>query len=194
MPALIPTDFTGTVTFLGHVPDRAAGLASQPQQDMQLTFSGHDDEAHAGLTRPSCSRVLSLYPRDTEIRNTRQLCVMSAEEIAAIAKNMGLETLDPTWMAASIVITGIPDFTLIPPSSRLQFASGATITVDMENQPCVLPGPVIEKTHPGYGKLFKPAAKARRGVTAWVEREGLVSLGDTVRLHIPGQPRWPNQR
>ena len=78
----------------------------------------------------------------------------------------------------------------MPPSSRLQFTSGATLTVDMENRPCHLPAPVIDEDAPGHGKAFKAAAKGRRGVTAWVEREGALHLGDEVVLHIPDQRVW----
>jgi hypothetical protein len=49
---------------------------------------------------------------------------------------------------------------------------------------------VIEGHRPGRGKLFKRAAEGRRGVTAWVEREGRIALGDVLRLHIPDQPVW----
>ena len=31
---------------------------------------------------------------------------------------------------------------------------------------------------------------ALRGLTAWVEREGTFSLGETVRLHVPDQRVW----
>jgi hypothetical protein len=27
-------------------------------------------------------------------------------------------------------------------------------------------------------------------VTAWVEREGVLRLGEMLRLHIPDQPAW----
>ncbi len=190
MPALKPTKITGTVTFLGHVADRQAQLASTPLTRIDANFAGYAAESHGGLTRPSDSRVLSQYPRNTEIRNTRQFSILSEEELALIAKEMGVKTFDPQWLGASMVISGIPDFTHIPPSSRLQFSSGATLTVDMENRPCVLPGPVIERAHPGLGKLFKPAALGRRGVTAWVEREGVISHGDQVSLHVPDQRPW----
>lgn len=190
MPALIPTDHFATITWLGLVPDRAAGLKALPQEALTLGFAGPVGEDHGGLTRPSCSRVLSQHPRDTPIRNTRQLCVMSAEEIAAIAAKMGLETLDPGYMGVSMVIEGIADFTHVPPSSRLQGPSGATIVVDMENRPCVLPAREIEADMPGYGKAFKAAATDRRGVTGWVEREGIVQLGERLRLHIPDQRPW----
>ncbi|MFT4716061.1 MAG: hypothetical protein ACI8YI_000782 [Paracoccaceae bacterium] len=190
MTALKPTDFTGTVTFLGHVADRAKQLMSDPLQKIDAIFTGYNIEAHTGLTRLSDVRVKHQYPIDTLIRNTRQFSILSAEELADIAHEMGLEQFDPRWVGASIVIEGIPDFTRIPPSSRLQFTSGATLTVDMENRPCIYPGREIERDLPGKGKLFKPAAKGRRGVTGWVEREGAIQLGDQVRLHVPDQPRW----
>lgn len=193
MPALVKTGFAGKVTFLGRVSDRDARLGSDLLQSADLTFTGIAGEAHGGLTRPSCSRVVTQYPRDTEIRNVRQLSVVSAEELAAIAAEMGLDALDPSWLGASMVISGIPDFTRIPPSSRLQFTSGATLTVDMENQPCHLPGKYeIDPARPGFGARFKGAAVGRRGVTAWVEREGPVRVGDGVTLHIPAQPVWPH--
>ncbi len=190
MPALIPTDFYATITWLGVVPDRASDLQAAPQERLDLNFAGPAGEDHGGLTRPSCSRVLSQYPRDTEIRNTRQLCVMSAEELAAIAAAMGIEKLDPSYMGATLVIEGIADFTHVPPSSRLQAASGATIVVDMENHPCMLPARGIEEDMPGKGAAIKGASKSRRGVTAWVEREGTLVLGEKMRLHIPDQRPW----
>ncbi|HKK85364.1 MAG TPA: sulfurase, partial [Roseovarius sp.] len=87
---------------------------------------------------------------------------------------------------------GIPDFTHVPPSSRLQTEAGTTLVVDMENRPCHLPAKVIDEDAPGFGKAFKSASQGRRGVTAWVEREGGLRLGDVMRLHIPDQPVWPH--
>ena len=60
----------------------------------------------------------------------------------------------------------------------------------MENRPCVLPAREIEQDSPGHGPKFKAAAKDRRGVTAWIEREGVLKLGDELRLFIPDQPAW----
>jgi len=192
MPALLPTDFTARVTWIGRVTDRKARLASAPLQEAQLVFGGIAGEAHGGITRPSCSRVISQYPRDTEIANVRQLSVVSAEELAATAAAMGVNHLEPAWIGASICLEGLPDLTALPPSSRLQAPSGATLVIDMENRPCMLPAKEIEASYPGKGKLFKSAARGRRGVTAWVEAEGQLRLGEELRLHIPDQPVWPH--
>lgn len=190
MPALKPTEITGSVTWLGIVPARGLALSSTPRESLKLTFAGPEGEDHGGLTRLSCTRVRSQYKPGTVIRNTRQLSIVSAEELEEIREKMGVETFDPGWLGATMVLSGIPDLTFLPPSSRLQFAGGATVTVDMENRPCILPAPVIEADAPGYGRAFKGAAKDRRGFTAWVEREGIVRKGDAVRLHIPDQRAW----
>ena len=190
MPALIPTKFTATITWLGHVPDREVSLRAQSVDAVDVTLDGFPNETHGGPTRPACVRVKTQYPRDTEIRNVRQLSILSAEELAATAHTMGLDTIDPAWIGASMIIEGIPDFTHVPPSSRLMSDSGVGITIDMENRPCIFPGKEIEKEAEGFGKLYKPAAKGRRGVTAWVEHGGRLAVGDTLTLHVPDQPVW----
>lgn len=190
MQALKKTTFGGRLVYLGRVAHGRTNLRDEALEQADLTFDGIDGECHGGATRPACSRVSDQHRRGTEIRNVRQLSVLSAEELAQVAREIGLTQLDPRLLGASMVIEGIPDFTRIPPSSRLQFDSGATITVDMENRPCVLPGREIEADHPGHGKAFKTAAQGRRGITAWVERPGLVALGDAVTLHVPDQPAW----
>lgn len=190
MPALIPTDHYGTITYLGHVPDRAIQLQSTPVPEIRALFSGPQGEDHGGLTRASCSRVLGQYPRGTTIRNTRQFSIVSAEELALIAADMGLQSLDPALIGATIVLSGLPDLTHLPPSSRLQAEGGATLVVDMENQSCTLPAKPIEARHAGFGAKFKSAAKGRRGITAWVEAEGILRLSQSVRLHVPQQRPW----
>jgi MOSC domain-containing protein YiiM len=115
---------------------------------------------------------------------------MSAEELDEIAADCGLASLDPSYAGASLVIRGIPDFTHLPPSSRLQLPDGSALVVDTENRPCHLPAKGINADHPGAGDKFKAAAKGKRGVTAWVEREGHMDVGDAVRLHIPDQRAW----
>ncbi|MES2666799.1 MAG: sulfurase [Pseudomonadota bacterium] len=190
MTVLKPTQHVGRIVWLGHVPDRDAALESQPLPSLMARFDGPEREAHGGLTRPSCSRVLAQYPRGTTIRNARQFSVVGAEDLAAIAATMGLDALDPALVGATMVIAGIPDFSHLPPSSRLQADTGATLVVDIENRPCMLPAKPIEARHPGFGGRFKRAAEGLRGVMAWVEREGLFTVGQDIRLHIPDQPVW----
>ena len=190
MPALLPTDLSARITWLGRVEEKRDGIRSAAMDAVYASYAGVEGDVHAGLTRRACVRVRDQYPEGTEIRNVRQFSIVSAEEMAEIAAEIGVDQLAPEWLGASIVIEGIPDFSHVPPSSRLQTEQGTSLVVDMQNRPCVYPGREIEKDQPGHGKAFKPAAKSRRGVTAWVEREGPLSVGDTMRLHIPDQRVW----
>lgn len=190
MPALIKTDLAARITWLGRVKDREDTLVADALEQVEATLDGFAGEYHGGATRPSCSRFTMLHPKGTEVRNSRQISILSAEELAGIAEALGLEVLDPALLGASMVVEGIPDFSHVPPGARLQAPSGATLTIDLENGPCQFPAQEIEKVHPGHGKRFKPAAEGRRGVTAWVERPGALAVGDAVELFVPTQPAW----
>gem|GEM_PF-6244882 len=61
------------------------------------------------------------------------------------------------------------------------------LVVDVENEPCKYPADIIDKHHPGCGKLFVKNAMGLRGITAWVEREGSIGLQDKVEIHVPTQ-------
>ncbi len=191
MGQLRDTGFIGRVVWLGSVESRDASIRASPRTEIFLELGGIMNDSHSGLTRQSCVRVEALYDIGTVIRNTRQVSVLSNEELTQIAKGIGAADLSPALLGANIVIEGVPDFTLVPPSSRIQFESGATLTVDMVNAPCTLPAREIEREQPGTGKPFRSVAKNRRGVTAWVEREGTITVGQPLRLYVPEQEPWP---
>ncbi len=189
MPVLIDSGYTGTISWLGQASGEGS-LRAEEHEHLALGFHGLSGARHEGENRPSCVRVKNLHPTGTEIRNVRQLTILSQEELAEIAAEIELDTLDPGLLGANLILSGIPDFTHLPPSSRLQAPDGATLTIDMENRPCVFPGREIEQNAPGHGAGFKPAAKGRRGVTAWVERPGQLNIGDELTLFIPDQRAW----
>lgn len=189
MPVLRETEFKGEVVWAGETPSDA-GIAASAVAALTLGFHGLLGERHQGENRLSCVRVSNLYPQGTTIRNVRQLSILSEEELALIAADMGLEQVDPRSLGANLVLRGIPDFTFVPPSSRLQGPDGMVLTVDMENRPCILPGREIDKAHAGFGPKFKRAAGSRRGITAWVERPGQLKIGDSLQLFVPDQQVW----
>jgi MOSC domain len=183
--------FTGTVESLLSRASRNEGFVKTKTGILNLSFAGPDD-CHAGLTRKSDSRTLPLYKRNIDIRNVRQLTLLSADELADMAKRLGIPFVEPEWLGANMVVTGIPDLTLLPPSTRLQFPSGATIVVDMENYPCSQIAKVIDEHHPGTRFKVVEAAMHKRGVTAWVEREGAVQTGDTIKIVVPPNRLYPH--
>ena len=188
MPELLTKlSFAGTVDVLLASPDRDGGLEKQWVPEAHFLFSGMEGDCHAGMTRKSDSRMLKQYKRNTEVRNSRQVSILSLEELAEVAERMGIPAVKPEWVGANMVIRGIPDLTLLPPSTRLQFSSGAMIVVDAENYPCRYPADIIAKHHPEARKGFVSAAMHKRGVVGWVEAEGVVCKGDAITIWIPPQ-------
>jgi len=186
---LEPTNIQGTVVSL-LVNSDAADLTSQPVADVMATFEGFAGDIHAGLVRSSCTRVKRQYPKGTQIRNTRQISALCTNELAGIAHDMDVDHLKPGWLGANLLLDGIPMFSKLPPSSRLIFSNGAALVVDMENAPCRFPGDIIEQHYQGKGSRFARVARGRRGVTLWVEREGDITVGDTVKLPLPPPVSW----
>ena len=187
MALMTRAGFKGRVEALYSKPSRDDGFEKPERESLNLLFAGPEGDCHAGLTRASDSRTLPVYARNTEIRNVRQMTLISVEEMEEVGGAMALDSIDPTWLGANLLARGIPDLTLLPPSTRLQFPSGATLVVDMENLPCSQVAKVITKLHPAEGPEFVKAAKHKRGVTAWVEREGAVMRGDVITVWLPPQ-------
>lgn len=187
------TEFAGEVVWLGHVP-AGDGLRAQAVEQLDFSYAGVAGERHEGLTRTACVRLRNVHPQGVEMRNVRQVTVLSEEEMVQIADEMGIEALAPEHLGVSVVLRGIPDLTHLPPSSRLQGPDGLTLVVDLANPPCNLPAREIEADLPGHGSAFKAAAKGRRGITGWVERPGSLRLGRRMSLFVPDQRAWSETR
>lgn len=188
MTILHPTAIRGHVEAVLVNPDRALGLEKAEVPEVRATFAGFEGDCHGGLTRPADVRVRRQYEKDTPIRNTRQVSIVSREELDEIAARMEIPELKPDWLGANLVLSGIPTLTKLPGSTRLIFSSGAALVVDTENAPCRFPAEIIDRHYPGKGPIFVPRATHLRGVTGWVEREGWVRVGDSVAVHLP--PQW----
>ena len=172
--------------------ERKTGLEKAKADELVLTLDGIVGDCHSGRSRQSDSRTLKQYPRGTEILNSRQVSIVSVEEMAQVAERLGVPEIKPEWVGANMLVSGIPDFTLLPPSTRMMFSSGATLIIDIENAPCKYPAEVIERVHPGHGLNFPKAARHKRGVVARVERAGLIRQGDTISLYLPPQRLYPH--
>lgn len=188
MAILQPSGLSGTIDaiFINH--HLGSERNATARDHIRVSYAGFEGDSYASLTRPACVRTKAQYPVGTAIRNVRQLTIVSSEELIEIGAAMGLsEPVRPDWVRANLVVSGFPRFTQIPPASRLLVKDGAALVVDMENEACAVPGRLIEGVHSGFGKHFRRAAYGKRGVTAWVEREGEIKLGAEVALHIPPQ-------
>ncbi len=195
MPSYKEANFNGKVLRTLVVPvetNAEVSIASEiVTGPLEVTFEGFPGESHSGLTREACVRTREIYAEGTRIRNVRQITIISEEELGLVASGMEIDHIKPEWLGANLLVSGIPHFTLLPPSTRLLFSGGASLVVDMENLPCAYPAKEIQKVHEGKGKLFIRNAKQRRGITAWVEKEGSIGEGDTIRVFLPSQKPWP---
>ena len=187
MTLLTKLKFTGKIETLYVRPSRGGGFEKSSTGELQLSLAGPVGDCHSGETRKSDSRTLVTYPRGVDIRNVRQLTLLSIDELTEFAHELAVPAIDPAWLGANVVLSGIEELSFLPPSSRLQFPSGATIVVDMENYPCRQIADAIGQRHPdAQGKVVK-AAFHKRGLTAWVERIGAIAVGDAVTIFIPPQ-------
>lgn len=189
---------------------KAAGrdFVSAPVAALELTMEGIAGDVHAGTTRKSGGRE-PWYPRGTLMRNERQVSILSAEELALIAENMGLPKVEGGWIGANLVLEGIPDLSFLPPRTLLFFEGGATLRIDGYNAPCRIAGGSIAR-HVGASRIggalaasfddtpageidwtatdmtlaFSEAAWMKRGLVAWVEKEGTISPGEEVSVRV----------
>jgi MOSC domain-containing protein YiiM len=168
------------VEFLG-LADVAGSFQSRAVERLELTYAGLEGDRHAGLTSPAGPRQDYLDP-EVVVRNSRQLSLLSLEELAATAAALGLARLEPTWLGANVVLSGAAALTATGPSTRLLFPSGAVLVVDGDNAPCTKSGAAVARAlgDPSLTFRYVKAAHRRRGLVAWVEREGPICLGDEV--------------
>ena len=172
-----------TVAWLGFAP--TDDFVTVPADSLNLTYAGIPGDCHAGLTRKSTSRE-PWYPRGTPMRNERQLSILSVEELAEVAVAMELPQIEGAWIGGNIVLTGVPSLSLLPPRTLLMFPSGATVRIDGDNGPCRSSGKSIAAAtnRPEAEFSFVKAAKYKRGLLGWVEREGTISVGDSIAVRI----------
>ena len=182
----MPFSHIGTVqsVLVGRNP---GSLVSTPQPQVNVTFEGFEGDQHSGITHPSDGRT-PFYPRGTLIRNSRQVSLVSQEELEQIASALTLPEVRPEWLGANLLLEGIPSFSLLPPMTRLFFGSGAVLMIMDENLPCSNPGKVLQEQFSQVSNLageFPRAALHKRGLVAVVDRPGTIQVGDEVHVQAP---------
>ena len=163
-------------------------LVTTRQSLVKVTLAGFEGDKHAGITRLSDGRTPH-YPRGAEIRNDRQVSIVSAEELEQVAHAMGLPEILPEWLGANLLLRDIPKLTQLPPSTRLFFSQGAVLVVGHENNPCTGPGRVLANqfARDDLETLFPTAALHKRGLVACVEKAGIIGERDELQVEIPEQ-------
>lgn len=176
-------DIQGKVEALLVTPKEMPG---NPVDQVEVTWEGFVGDKHFGLTRKAGSSQNS-YPKGTEIRNVRQISIVSPEELKEVADAMQVPAIEPEWVGANLLISGVPDLTKLPPGSRLYFENGVGIVIDGENMPCVTAGGSLQEQYPDQEDLqtaFPKKAIGKRGLVGWVERPGILRKGESVTVRL----------
>ncbi len=159
--------------------------------ELILGFEGIEGDFHRGYTRRSGGRE-PWYSRGTEMRNERQITIVAPDELAEIAAAMGLSEIDPEWIGANILLSGIRHLSMLPAGTKLFFPGGVTLKIDGQNIPCKIAGRSIAENAkmPDLNEgalLFPKVARRLRGLVAWVEKPGRITQGETVTVRLPEQ-------
>lgn len=172
------------------VAEQADSLVSKRVEQVQVGLEGFAGDKHAGFTRGADGRTPN-YPRGALIRNERQVSIVSQEELRIVADRLGVAEVQPEWLGANLLLSGIPGLTELPPATRLRFSQGAVLVVQAENRPCAGPGRVLASqfARPELQRQFPWAALHRRGLVAVVEWPGWIRQGEG--LVVSPQPGCP---
>ncbi|MDH3943147.1 MAG: MOSC domain-containing protein [Anaerolineae bacterium] len=152
---------------------------STPQPALEIVAEGVHGDSHAGLTR---------IKNGEEIGNTRQVTVVSVEELDLVAGELEIPEIKAEWIGANILVEGVENLSSLPHGTRLHFPSGAVLFVEEANTPCSSAGRSIQARFTDRTDLpaqFPKAAVGKRGLLAWVKQPGSVQLGDAVRIELP---------
>ena len=177
---------------------RVAGLfvatgddfVTAPTDTLDLTFEGISGDYHSGATRLSGGRE-PWYPRGTEIRNERQLSLLSTDDLRTYAHRLDIPELKSEWIGGNILLEGISSFSFLPPRSLLFFDNGVTVKIDGNNGPCRIAGRSVASHYPDRPDIelgFAEVGRGLRGLVGWVEKPGRITSGESLTIMIP--PQW----
>lgn len=162
-------------------------IVSRPLDDVEVTPAGFAGDRHAGLTRKADVRDKDV-PRGTEVRNDRQVTIVSQEELARLAHTLDVPDIRPEWLGANLCLAGLDDLSHLPSGSELKFGGGAALRIEAQNRPCKVPGEAVQAAYPqraGLGSAFPKAALGLRGLVATVHDPGRIAVGDPVEVDLP---------
>ncbi len=163
-------------------------------------LNGPEDDTHMGFAR-SLSGHDSDYIKTSErkkgdvVFNWRSWTGLCVSEIAEVERILQVP-IPVGCILENVRFSGIPNFSELPPASRLVFPSAmgrggrdeqAWLAVWEKNGPCATVGRRLADHHNNSDltTTFVRAAQNRRGVMGFVLSPGWVSVGDKVLVYPP---------
>ena len=136
-------------------------------------------------------------PKGIGTAGIREVSIVSTEELAVIAVELGLSgPIPPGTIGENVLVSGIPNLTRLPPGTKLFFRNPngkprtAVVAVWAPNVPCVIAGASVRDAFPNDPTIpvrFAKAANGRRGLVGFVFVSGVVEAGDEVTAITPKQ-------
>lgn len=155
----MPTAPTGRVEWIGVRPERKT-----PIVELNQTVALED----RGLKGDRSALKAS--------QSGRQVTLISAEDIQALAATMGKDAIDPAILRRNIVVSGINLHAMRYQKIRI---GDALLEVGAHCHPC-------SRMEKALGKGGFLAMYMRGGYCCKVTQSGLISIGDAVQHHVVG--------
>lgn len=176
-------DLNGRVIGI-YIANDPNSILSNSIEKIEVSLEGFAGDKHSGWTKPSDGRT-RFYPRGTTIRNSRQISIVSEEELGEVARAIRIDIVKPEWLGANLLISGIPNLTGLKPNTRFFFSSGVVLLITSDNLPCSQITKEIMKHYPNKPELKDEiilAAMTKRGLVAVVEFPGIILRDEEVRV------------
>src|SRR5258708_12497819 len=167
-------------------------VEKSPESELTLDRNGVIGDRFHGPTRYSNSR-------NTVIPNDRMWSAVTIEDVMFTLAHWNkllrdkqlparLSELDPAWFGPNICFSGMTAFSLVPPGTQFVFSGGPILIVAEENQPCMTAPQFIAHRYAAHDvnpELFLKATFLHRGLVGYVEKGGIIRVGDSATVVYP---------
>lgn len=166
---------------------------SRPVDSVAFTYEGMTGDKYYGSVLLGRTHHPELSSGKVLLRNTRQVSIMSEDELEELATELGIAEVRAEWMSANLLISGIPKLSKLPVGTRFYFSGGLTLVNECQNFPCKTTARIVQEQYPnqsGIEAVFIKTAFDRRGLVTWVEYPGILRVGASCEIRLP--PAWHN--
>lgn len=170
-------------------------INSKPVESASYFLDGPVGDDHSSFSRRLSGHdgaylETSNRARKDLVFNWRMWTGLSREEVTEIEKRLGYP-IPQGCLQENLLVSGIPRFTQLAPTSRLVFpergGKQVILAVWEENTPCRTVGERLETHHkvPGLSTRLIAEARHKRGVMGIVLSAGVIHVGDEIQVYPP---------
>lgn len=199
MKIIQPFELTGTVEAVLCAYTPYTHISTEVEKIKVFIREGVKGDNHSGKRLADVREkdfIIFGLPKGAEIANHREFSAISVEEMTELAQQMDIPTIPSGYLGENLIISGIPNFTMLPIGTKLFFKKSnqlrtAVLITSGENTPCTIPGKAIKEYYKdvpqNLDKLFAKLALGKRGVVGSIFSSGNIGKGDTIIAKVPRQ-------